>query len=214
MHATRSRLGALFLAGAVLLSACTSPQERIDSLPLQDFLVTQQELPEGFTTTPIRGTELANATEGNLAAQPAHCAEPSKKWLDGSSEAVGTYLEYPAAEVVVALLLVRPAQDFAPIGDYLKQCRKHQRAGEGLRIKVELKDYPPPATAALSAMGYQERITLPKSAPVSSTYLYTTHSGISVIAILRSRQKTPSRGQISSLNSIFKGQIEKIDGVK
>ena len=214
MRINRLTLGALFLTGAVLLSACVSPQERIDSLPLQDFLVTEEELPEGFVATPITGTELARATEGNLVPRPARCIEPSKTWMDDTQSAVGTYLEYPAADVVVALLLIRPPQGFLPIETYTKYCGYHRRIGKGLRITVRVKDFAPPETPALWSMGYQETITIPKSAPVSSTYLYTTYAGISVIAILRSRKELPTRAQIGSLNSIFKGQIEKIYGAK
>lgn len=214
MPINRSALGALFLTGAVLLSGCATPQERVDSLPLQDFLVTEKELPKGFVTTPIKGAELAQATEGNLKAQPKSCQEPSKKWMADTDNAAGTYLEYPDEEVVVAILLMRPAQSFTPVTNYLENCREYRRVGDGLRLNVTVKDFTPPKTAALNSVGYQELITLPQSTPVNSTYLYTTHSGISVIAILRSRNEQPTEAQIGSLNSIFEGQIAKIDGVK
>lgn len=216
MSTLRNTLGALFLTGTVLLSSvltgCASPQERVDAVPLHDFLVSESELPEGFSASPITGTELANGTEGNLASFPDSCTEPSKVWAQGTAERVGTFLEYPAANVVVALLLFRPTKDFTVVDDYLRNCHKHFRQDDGLRLKVILTDFPVPTTAAVTTRGYREKIIVPRSRPVSSTYLYGTHSGISVIAILRSRYPYPSEAQISSLNRIFQGQIEKIDG--
>ncbi|MCP5940036.1 hypothetical protein NL351_29420, partial [Klebsiella pneumoniae] len=52
---------------------------------MQDFLVAEKELPQGFSSSPIRGNELSRATEGTQQPSRAECREPSKQWFSVAS---------------------------------------------------------------------------------------------------------------------------------
>lgn len=220
----------LLLSGS-LLSACGGEESHFQSIPVKDFLVTEKELPQGFSASPIVGEELARATEGTQQPSRTECLEPSKAWVADVPEPgrAGEYLEYPADNVVIALLVLRPAGSLPRIDSYLKSCQRFTRTGSGLTLHVtvtpyevpdravtavagtdDANDYQPVTGKALGIRGYQERLTMRKGAPVSSTYLYADVRGVGVIAILRSRHATPTRAQLASLDAIFVGQVEKI----
>lgn len=209
----------LSMAGAVGVSGCSTSESRFESVPVQDFLVAEKELPQGFSSSPIRGNELSRATEGTQQPSRAECREPSKQWFSVASadNQAGEYLEYPAAEVVVALLLVRPAGSLTHIDRYIDLCQHYIRQGSGLTLGVSVKPYSVPDKTP-GARAYQERIALSHSSAhgtvqdstVSSTYLYGNVHGVGVIAILRSRKALPTAQQTASLNAIFAGQVEKI----
>lgn len=220
----------LLLSGS-LLTACGGAESRFQSISVKDFLVTEKELPQGFSASPIVGEELARATEGTQQPSLTECLEPSKAWVaDVPAESrAGEYLEYPASNVVIALMVVRPAGSLPRIDGYLKDCQRFTRKGSGVTLRVTVTPYEvsdravtavagtddanhhtPVTGKALGVRGYQERLAMQQGAPVSSTYLYADVRGVGVIAILRSRNATPTRQQTASLNAIFTGQVEKI----
>lgn len=220
----------LLLSGS-LLTACGGAESRFQSISVKDFLVTEKELPQGFSASPIVGEELARAAEGTQQPSLTECLEPSKAWVAvvPAESRAGEYLEYPASNVVIALMVVRPAGSLPRIDGYLKDCQRFTRKGSGVTLRVTVIPYEVPDRAvtavagtddashhtpvtgkALGVRGYQERLAMQQGAPVSSTYLYADVRGVGVIAILRSRNATPIRQQTASLNAIFTGQVEKI----
>lgn len=226
----RALLLSLLLSGS-LLTACGGAESRFQSIPVKDFLVTEKELPQGFSASPIVAEELARATEGTQQPSLTECLEPSKAWIADvpAERRAGEYLEYPADNVVIALMVLRPAGSLPRIDGYLKNCQRFTRTGSGLTLHVTVTPYEVPDRAvtaiagtdnanyhkpvtgkALGVRGYQERLALRQGSPVSSTYLYADVRGVGVIAILRSRNTTPTRQQTASLNAIFTGQVEII----
>ncbi|WQD12787.1 MAG: hypothetical protein U1U88_000899 [Lawsonella clevelandensis] len=214
----------LLLSGS-LLTACGGAESRFQSISVKDFLVTEKELPQGFSASPI----VERNSPGPLKALSSHHSpsvwNPRKPgWLTFPQKArAGEYLEYPASNVVIALMVVRPAGSLPRIDGYLKDCQRFTRKGSGVTLRVTVTPYEvsdravtavagtddanhhtPVTGKALGVRGYQERLAMQQGAPVSSTYLYADVRGVGVIAILRSRNATPTRQQTASLNAILR----------
>lgn len=203
------------LVTILLVTSCAaSPQQKVDALPLKEFLVTTQELPQGFVATPLTPQEQASAAEGTLAPTSPTCSEPSKLWAAQSRERAGQYLEYPTEDIVIVLLLLRGSGTLQQVSDYREHCARSVRRGPGMTVSVVTTPYDgnvPSQQAEASVLGYRDTLTVgPKKDVVSSTYLYGQLRGVSVIAILRSKRAVPTTVQEESLTAIFQGQLQKI----